>query len=86
MGFPKRILSGRYGFIFFSFLLLSKSRSDFRLNSKSSLCAAIDKENQDSFSILPKLSNQSDQALFGVFDGHGKEGHFCSRYARDKVS
>lgn len=47
--------------------------------------AALNKENQDAYLILPTLGNVQDQAFFGVFDGHGKDGHHCSRYARDHV-
>jgi hypothetical protein len=50
------------------------------------LChTAPNKENQDAYAILPKLENVKDGAFFGVFDGHGKEGHLCARYAKSKV-
>jgi hypothetical protein len=47
-----------------------------------------DKENQDSYSVLPKINVDGitdDIALFGVYDGHGYEGHHISRYARNQV-
>lgn len=47
-----------------------------------------DKENQDSYSVLPKIGVEGitdDIALFGVYDGHGYEGHHISRYARNQV-
>jgi hypothetical protein len=43
----------------------------------------LDKENQDSYSILPAMD--CNLAFFAVYDGHGKEGHKCSRFVRDKV-
>jgi serine/threonine protein phosphatase PrpC len=36
--------------------------------------------------IMPTLGNVKDQAYFGIYDGHGKDGHHCARYARDHVS
>ena len=48
---------------------------------------APDKENQDSFSAEPHLSSSlPDVALFGVYDGHGGEGHVCSRFVRTQVT
>jgi serine/threonine protein phosphatase PrpC len=48
---------------------------------------ALEKDNQDSYIVVPKFGPQSPiQAFFGIFDGHGKDGHYCSRYARDHVS
>ena len=45
---------------------------------------ALDKDNQDAFSVLPHFGHQ--RAFFGVYDGHGKDGHLCARFARDHVS
>ena len=46
-----------------------------------------DKDNQDSYSIIPVFGNPDDnQAYFAVYDGHGKDGHLCARYTRDYVS
>jgi hypothetical protein len=50
------------------------------------------KENQDSFLVVPSFDIQAKDtpkataAFFGVFDGHGKDGHLCSRYVKQKVS
>jgi len=44
---------------------------------------APDKDNQDSFSVLPKFGPQQDMCFFGVYDGHGRDGHLCARFARD---
>jgi len=43
------------------------------------------KENQDAYVILPSFGNVKDQAFFGVFDGHGKDGHHCAKYAKDHL-
>ena len=47
----------------------------------------MDKENQDAFTVLPHLGKPGgfEQAFFGVYDGHGRDGHQCARYVRDKV-
>lgn len=37
------------------------------------------KTNQDAYVVCPHLLGESEQFLFGVFDGHGTEGHFVSR-------
>mmetsp|Transcript_42463 Transcript_42463/g.127296 ORF Transcript_42463/g.127296 Transcript_42463/m.127296 type:complete len:1094 (-) Transcript_42463:580-3861(-) len=44
-----------------------------------------DKPNQDSLCALPQFGGDEEQALFGVFDGHGEYGTECSLFARDKV-
>ena len=48
-----------------------------------------DKENQDSYSVLPsastKVGGSSDIAFFGVYDGHGNDGHLSSLYAKNQV-
>lgn len=41
------------------------------------------KPNQDSYSAIPKLTDKS--AFFGVYDGHGAEGHKVAWYARDTL-
>lgn len=47
---------------------------------------ALDKDNQDAFIVLPDFGSGSErQAFFGIFDGHGKDGHHCARFARDNV-
>jgi hypothetical protein len=44
-----------------------------------------DKANQDSYMICEKLLNDPDTHLFGIFDGHGTYGDYCSHYAADQV-
>eukprot|EP00600_Ochromonadales_sp_CCMP1393_P006191 CAMPEP_0174958214 /NCGR_PEP_ID=MMETSP0004_2-20121128/2501_1 /TAXON_ID=420556 /ORGANISM="Ochromonas sp., Strain CCMP1393" /LENGTH=1206 /DNA_ID=CAMNT_0016206405 /DNA_START=132 /DNA_END=3749 /DNA_ORIENTATION=- len=48
---------------------------------------ALNKDNQDSYYVSPNFgsSGVGEQALFCVFDGHGRDGHFCARYARDHL-
>ena len=45
---------------------------------------APSKDNQDAFAIDSSFGGPN-QAFFGVFDGHGKEGHHCARFVRDNV-
>ena len=40
------------------------------------------KVNQDSYVILKDLSKMENLWLFGVFDGHGINGHFASDYVK----
>lgn len=45
-----------------------------------------DKDNQDAYCIIPVFGNPDDrQAYFGIYDGHGKDGHLCARFARENV-
>ena len=46
---------------------------------------APDKANQDSLCSHPQFGGDMEQALFGVFDGHGEYGTQCAQFARDKV-
>lgn len=46
---------------------------------------ALNKDNQDAYIICPQLGTSKDQAYFAIYDGHGKDGHHCARYARDHV-
>lgn len=46
---------------------------------------ALKKPNQDSFVCAPKFMGNKNQALFGVFDGHGSYGDVCAKFAADKV-
>lgn len=50
---------------------------------------ALDKDNQDSCSaapcIFPKDGILPEIALFGVYDGHGVQGHLCSRFVSKQV-
>lgn len=53
-----------------------------------SYLVALDKPNQDTLIVSPKfqVGEQSvDQALFAVFDGHGKDGHRCASFVRENV-
>lgn len=51
---------------------------------------SLDKDNQDSCSaapcIFPKDGILPEIALFGVYDGHGPQGHLCSRFVSTQVS
>lgn len=47
---------------------------------------APDKDNQDACISMPVFGNPADQqAFFAIFDGHGRDGHYCSRFAKDNV-
>lgn len=46
---------------------------------------APNKDNQDAFSVLPNFGNDPNWRFFAVYDGHGKDGHLCARFARDHV-
>ena len=39
------------------------------------------KENQDAYACLPRFGEQGNMSFFGIFDGHGKDGHLCARFA-----
>ena len=41
-----------------------------------------DKQNQDAFLIVNELGGDPEVALFGVFDGHGRNGHLVSYFAK----
>lgn len=43
------------------------------------------KENQDEYSIGTKFAGDNGDAMFGVYDGHGQEGHTTSSYAKEKL-
>jgi serine/threonine protein phosphatase PrpC/CRP-like cAMP-binding protein len=43
------------------------------------------KANQDAFSITTNFGNQKTDALFGVYDGHGRDGDRCAQFARDNL-
>jgi len=45
-----------------------------------------DKENQDAYTCQAEFGRSASggqRSFFAVFDGHGKDGHFCARFARD---
>lgn len=47
---------------------------------------ALDKENQDAFCVREDVGELDNRfAFFGVFDGHGKQGQYCSRFAEVKL-
>jgi serine/threonine protein phosphatase PrpC/CRP-like cAMP-binding protein len=41
-----------------------------------------DKANQDAYCVKHNFTNQMEDAFFGVFDGHGKDGHGCAQFTR----
>ncbi|EQC32468.1 AGC protein kinase [Saprolegnia diclina VS20] len=46
---------------------------------------AIDKPNQDSFTIIPSFAGDPSKIFFGIFDGHGATGDLCSIFAKKEV-
>jgi serine/threonine protein phosphatase PrpC len=51
------------------------------------LACAIDpyKINQDDYSITHKFAGEDGDVLFGVYDGHGIQGHTCANFAKKNV-
>jgi serine/threonine protein phosphatase PrpC/CRP-like cAMP-binding protein len=46
----------------------------------------LDKQNQDAYSITERFGGpSSNDALFAVYDGHGKDGDLCAQFARDRM-
>jgi len=43
------------------------------------------KPNQDSYTINPSFASRPSDILFGVFDGHGRDGDKCAHYVRDNL-
>lgn len=44
------------------------------------------KPNQDAYSITERFgSRDSNDALFAVYDGHGRDGDLCAQFARDRI-
>ena len=44
------------------------------------------KPNQDAYSITERFGNrESNDSLFAVYDGHGRDGDLCAQFARDKM-
>jgi hypothetical protein len=94
MGIAERLLSRRYiqlfhSILYFSNWLLFSSFPDlfFLFFSTYFSLTAPDKDNQDCYLISPSFGATADQqAFFAIFDGHGKDGHHCARFARDHVS
>jgi hypothetical protein len=46
---------------------------------------SLDKANQDSYLICESILGDSSCHLFGIFDGHGEVGDYCSHFAADQV-
>jgi serine/threonine protein phosphatase PrpC len=46
---------------------------------------ASQRKNQDNVLIRPSFAGRPELHLFGVFDGHGTEGHTISAYVRDQI-
>ena len=46
----------------------------------------MSKANQDSYLVCEQFLNDPNCHVFGVFDGHGQYGDYCSHYAADNVS
>ncbi|RHY11199.1 hypothetical protein DYB25_000196, partial [Aphanomyces astaci] len=46
---------------------------------------AVDKPNQDSYTIIPNFAGDPTKIFFGIFDGHGATGDLCSVFARKEV-
>jgi hypothetical protein len=45
---------------------------------------SLNKPNQDSYLVCENILGDINTNLFGVFDGHGETGDFCSFYAADQ--
>lgn len=43
------------------------------------------KANQDKYAITLNLAGETGDALFGVYDGHGEEGHHCATFCKKKL-
>lgn len=43
---------------------------------------ALDKPNQDSYTVIPSFNGDDSRVYFGVFDGHGTTGDLCSGFAK----
>lgn len=43
------------------------------------------KPNQDAFSVTRDFCGQKTDALFGVYDGHGRDGDRCAQFTRDNL-
>ncbi len=46
----------------------------------------LDKANQDSFLVCENVLKDDNCHVFGVFDGHGRDGDACSHFAASNVS
>ncbi len=43
---------------------------------------ALDKPNQDAYTIIPTFNGDETKMYFGVYDGHGTTGDLCSMFAK----
>jgi len=43
------------------------------------------KPNQDSYSVQHNFANNHQDAFFGVYDGHGRDGDKCAQFVRDHL-
>ncbi|KAJ0405767.1 hypothetical protein P43SY_003617 [Pythium insidiosum] len=43
---------------------------------------ALDKPNQDAYTVIPSFNGDDSKMYFGVFDGHGTTGDLCSTFAK----
>ena len=43
--------------------------------------SGLQKTNQDSYTFFSNINGLKNFSIFGVLDGHGKEGHFVSKFA-----
>ena len=44
------------------------------------------KPNQDSYKVIEKFgADEANDAFFGVFDGHGRDGDLCAQFTRDHL-
>ena len=48
--------------------------------------SSLNKANQDSYLICERVLNDNSCNIFGVFDGHGETGDYCSHFAADQFS
>lgn len=44
----------------------------------------VSKANQDSYCIVERVASDPNTHLFGIYDGHGEFGDYCSFYAADQ--
>lgn len=47
---------------------------------------SLDKANQDSYLICESILGDTSCHLFGIFDGHGEVGDYCSHFAADQTA
>lgn len=43
------------------------------------------KQNQDEFGTHLQFAGMDEDAMFAVYDGHGKHGHSCARFAQERL-